>query len=133
MARPRSKLETGVAPDGPAPGPKPKRGRTMEMDSEFFIGLDTSKSKMSVVVADGGRNGDVLFWRHTVGAVVSYVNGRKAGETGPSGCTFVMRPAQRGTISIGRLPGLVIPARSSRPLSFPDVRVIGSRPTAATP
>lgn len=32
------------------------------MDSELFIGLDTSKLKISVAVADGGRNGEVRFY-----------------------------------------------------------------------
>jgi transposase len=34
----------------------------MEKDSELFIGLDTSKLKISVAVADGGRNGEVRFF-----------------------------------------------------------------------
>lgn len=32
------------------------------MDSELFIGLDTSKLKISVAVADGGGNGEVRFY-----------------------------------------------------------------------
>jgi transposase len=34
----------------------------MEQDSELFIGLDTSKLKISVAVADGERNGEVRFF-----------------------------------------------------------------------
>src|SRR5690606_18597969 len=59
---PRSKQDTGVAPDGPALGPMLKRGRTMDKDSELFVGLDTSKLKISVAVADGERNGEVRFF-----------------------------------------------------------------------
>src|SRR5580700_7105704 len=62
VARPRSKLKTGVALEWPEPSPKLKRGRTMEEYSEVFIGLDTSKLKMSVAVADGERNGEVRFF-----------------------------------------------------------------------
>jgi transposase len=34
----------------------------VDKDSELFIGLDTSKLKISVAVADGGRNGEVRFY-----------------------------------------------------------------------
>ncbi|MGZ2486427.1 hypothetical protein ACVITL_005784 [Rhizobium pisi] len=34
----------------------------MKEDSVIFIGLDTSKLKISVAVADGGRNGEVRFF-----------------------------------------------------------------------
>jgi transposase len=34
----------------------------MEKDSELFVGLDTSKLKISVAVADGERNGEVRFF-----------------------------------------------------------------------
>ncbi|UYZ09250.1 hypothetical protein CFBP5507_16205 [Agrobacterium salinitolerans] len=34
----------------------------MKEDSVFFIGQDTSKSKISVAVADGARNGEVRFF-----------------------------------------------------------------------
>jgi transposase len=39
-----------------------KQGRTMGKDSELFIGLDTSKLKISVAIADGERNGEVRFF-----------------------------------------------------------------------
>ena len=39
-----------------------KQGRTMGKDSELFIGLDTSKLKISVAIADGDRNGEVRFF-----------------------------------------------------------------------
>src|SRR5579864_297592 len=38
-----------------------KRGRAMMGYSEVFIGLDTSKLKISVAVADGERGGEVRF------------------------------------------------------------------------
>lgn len=34
----------------------------MQENSEFFIGLDTSKLKISVAVADGDRSGEVRFY-----------------------------------------------------------------------
>ena len=30
--------------------------------SEAYVGLDTSKTKHAVAVAEGGRNGEVRFW-----------------------------------------------------------------------
>ena len=35
----------------------------MEQHSEFLIGLDTSKLKISVAIADGERTGEVRFFR----------------------------------------------------------------------
>src|SRR5919199_5521310 len=49
-----------VAPDGPAPSLK-HRGRAMQEESEVYVGLDTSKLKISVAVAEAGRDGDVRF------------------------------------------------------------------------
>ncbi|MEF0938546.1 IS110 family transposase, partial [Rhizobium sp. BR 362] len=34
----------------------------MKEDSVIFIGLDTSKLKISVAIADGERNGEVRFF-----------------------------------------------------------------------
>ena len=34
----------------------------MQQDSEAFVGLDTSKQKISVAVADTGRTGEVRFF-----------------------------------------------------------------------
>jgi hypothetical protein len=34
----------------------------MEKDSELFVGLDTSKLKISGAVAEGERNGEVRFF-----------------------------------------------------------------------
>ena len=62
VARPRGKLKSGVASDGPEPSPKLKRGRTMEQHRDIFIGLDTSKLKISVAVANGERNGEARFY-----------------------------------------------------------------------
>src|SRR5215211_2240328 len=49
-----------VAPDGPAPS-LTHRGRAMQQDSAVFVGLDTSKRKLSVALAEEGRNGEVRF------------------------------------------------------------------------
>ncbi len=55
VARPHDKLNSGVALDRPEPSPTLKRGRTMKDDSVIFIGLDTSKLKLSVAIAPRGR------------------------------------------------------------------------------
>ena len=39
-----------------------KRGRTMGKDSELFVGLDASKLKISVAVAEGERSGEIRFF-----------------------------------------------------------------------
>lgn len=62
MARPRAKQRLGIALEGPEPSPTLKRGRTMEHHSEVFIGLDTSKLKIYVAVADG----EWLAWQLAV-------------------------------------------------------------------
>src|SRR5215208_30459 len=51
---------TRVAPDGPVPS-LTHRGRAMQQDSAAFVGLDTSKMKISVALAEEGRQGDVRF------------------------------------------------------------------------
>src|SRR4051812_30269252 len=51
---------TRVAPDGPAPS-LTHRGRAMQQDSAAFVGLDTSKMKISVALAEEGRQGEVRF------------------------------------------------------------------------
>src|ERR1700758_404270 len=61
-ARPRTMLKSGVALDEPEPCPKHRRGRAMDEYSEVFVGLDTSKLKISVAVADGARSGEVRFF-----------------------------------------------------------------------
>src|SRR5919199_2763747 len=49
-----------VALDGPAPSLK-DRGRAMQEESEVYVGLDTSKLKISVAVAEAGGDPDVRF------------------------------------------------------------------------
>src|SRR5918911_678368 len=49
-----------VAPDRPVPS-LTHRGRAMQQDSAVFVGLDTSKLKISVAVAEEGRQGEVRF------------------------------------------------------------------------
>src|SRR5215218_1856057 len=51
---------TRVAPDGPAPS-LTHRGRAMQQDSAIFVGLDTSKMKVSVALAEDERYGKVRF------------------------------------------------------------------------
>src|SRR5690242_6385179 len=49
-----------VAPDGPAPR-LPRRGRAMQEDGEVYVGLDVSKLKVAVALAEAGRDGEVRF------------------------------------------------------------------------
>src|SRR4051812_49954686 len=49
-----------VVPDGPAPS-LPHKGRAMPRISRVFVGLDTSKLKISVALAEEGRQGEVRF------------------------------------------------------------------------
>src|ERR1051325_4263692 len=49
---------TRVAPDRPVPS-LTHRGRAMQQDSAVFVGLDTSKMKISVALAEEGRQGAV--------------------------------------------------------------------------
>src|SRR3954462_13125103 len=49
-----------VAPDRPVPS-LTHRGRAMQQDSAVFVGLDTSKMKISVALAEEGRQGEVRF------------------------------------------------------------------------
>src|SRR4030095_324127 len=50
-----------VALDGPAPS-LTHRGRAMRDDSEVYVGLDTSKLKISVALASAGRGGEGRFY-----------------------------------------------------------------------
>lgn len=59
-----------------------KRGLTVDMDSELFIGMDTSKLKISVAVADGRRHGEVRFYGYLVGSGIGRLDGEEAGEAG---------------------------------------------------
>ena len=56
----RAMRRTRVAPDGPAPS-LTQRGRAMHQDSAVFVGLDASKLKISVALAEDGRQGEVRF------------------------------------------------------------------------
>src|SRR3954451_17341805 len=49
-----------VVPDGPAPSPR-QGGRAMPRISRVFVGLDTSTLKISVALAEEGRQGEVRF------------------------------------------------------------------------
>src|ERR671928_1392028 len=51
---------TRVAPDRSVPS-LTHRERAMQQDSAVFVGLDTSKRKISVALAEAGRQGEVRF------------------------------------------------------------------------
>src|SRR4051794_41778019 len=87
-----------VVPDGPAPS-LPHKGRAMPRISRVFVGLDTSKLKISVALAEEGRQGEVRFLGdidHTPEAVrrlVSKLASRHSEvlfcyEAGPTGYGF---------------------------------------------
>ena len=50
----------GAALGGPALS-LTHREQAMQQESEVFVGLDTSKMKISVAVAEAGRDGEVRF------------------------------------------------------------------------
>ena len=78
----------------------------MEKYSASFVGLDTSKLKISVAIAASDRGGEVRFYGDIgsdPGSVASMVATRQSGE--PS-CAFAMRRARRVTICIVRSLGL---------------------------
>src|SRR5215210_1895108 len=56
----RAMRRTRVAPDGPAPS-LTHRGRAMQQESAVFVGRDTAKMKISVALAEEGRQGEVRF------------------------------------------------------------------------
>src|SRR3954451_9727441 len=74
---------TRVAPGRPVPS-LTHWGRAMQQDSAVFVGLDTSKMKISVALAEEGRHGEVRFLGdvdHTPEAVRRLV-GKLAGKYG---------------------------------------------------
>src|SRR3982750_4347081 len=74
---------TRIAPDRPVPS-LTHWGRAMQQDSAVFVGLDTSKMKISAALAEEGRHGEVRFLGdidHTPEAVRRLV-GRLAGKYG---------------------------------------------------
>ena len=114
LARPRGKLKSGVASDGLEPSPKLKRGRTMAQHSDIFIGLDTSKLKISVAVANGERNGEVRctgISRRTLGQRGRWSTSWPLEELG---FTFATKPGRRATISIAKLSQRAMTASLSR-------------------
>jgi transposase len=90
----------------------------MKEDSVFFIGLDTSKSKISVAVADGARNGEVRFFgdiSSEPASVTSMVNrlSKRGGklhfcyEAGPTGYGLYRQIIELGHDCVVVAPSLV--------------------------
>src|SRR3712207_539673 len=108
---------TRVAPDGPAPS-LTHRGRAMQQDSAAFVGLDTSKMKISVALAEEGRQGEVRFLGdidHTPEAVRRLV-AKLAGKYHPASttsCCSATRPGRPGMGCSGKSPPLGMTALSS--------------------
>ncbi|MER8710438.1 hypothetical protein NKH49_33985 [Mesorhizobium sp. M1088] len=42
--------------------PQAKKGRAMEQDNIFYVGIDVSKAKHAVAIAEGGRGGEVRYF-----------------------------------------------------------------------
>src|SRR5918998_2122803 len=90
----RAMRRTRVAPDGPAPS-LTQRGRAMQQESAVFVGLDASKLKISVALAEDGRQGEVRFLGdidHTPEAVRRLVT-TLAGNI--AGCCSATRPGRQ--------------------------------------
>ena len=104
----------------------------MDKDSELFVGLDTSKLKISVAVADGERNGEVRFFGDISAEPASVAS--IVAKLAKRGCKlhFCYEAGPTVTSFTGRSLGLVIVARWWHHRSFPGVRATGSRPTVAT-
>ena len=78
----------------------------MGKDSELFIGLDTSKLKISVAIADGDRNGEVRFFGDISAEPASV--GKMVEKLAKQGARlhFCYEAGPTVTISIGRSSGL---------------------------
>src|SRR3954471_7038460 len=108
---------TRIAPDRPAPS-LTHRGRAMQQDSAVFVGLDTSKMKISVALAEEGRQGEVRFLGdvdHTPEAVRRLVT-KLAGkygrllfcyEAGPTGYGLQRQTAALGHDCVVVAPSLI--------------------------
>ena len=84
----------------------------MQQDSAVFVGLDTSKMKISVALAEEGRQGEVRFLGdidHTAEAVRRLVT-KLAGKM--AGCCSAMRPGRPAMGCSGRsaLSGTTAPS-----------------------
>lgn len=104
----------------------------MDEYNEVFVGLDTSKLKISVAVADGERTGEVRFLgdiSSEPGAVASLV--AKLAKAEPS-FTSATRPAPQGTTSIARSSGSGMSAWWWLHRWCRSGRATESRPIAAT-
>src|SRR4051812_50066715 len=107
-----------VVPDGPAPS-LPHKGRAMPQKSKVFVGLDTSKLKISVALAEEGRQGEVRFLGEidntpeAVRRLVSKLAGRHSEllfcyEAGPTGYWF-QRPNPGAGAGGGRIRPPFVP------------------------
>ena len=46
----------------PEPSPKQRKGRAIKQDGVFYVGVDVSKAKHAVAIAEGGSNGEVRYF-----------------------------------------------------------------------
>ncbi|RVK41622.1 transposase, partial [Sinorhizobium meliloti] len=90
----------------------------MKEDSVIFIGLDTSKLKISVAIADGSRNGEVRFFGDIssepapVASMVSKLSKRGAKlhfcyQAGPTGYGLYRQIVELGHDCVVVAPSLV--------------------------
>ena len=74
----------------------------MKEHSELFIGLDVSKLKTSVALAEDGRDGEVRFFGDIDASPASIAAlATKLAKRG-RGCIFVTRPGRQGMTFTGR-------------------------------
>jgi hypothetical protein len=87
----------------------------MQQDSEIYVGLDTSKLKISVALAEAGRSGEVRFFGdidstpEAVARLVAKLE-KRHGQL-----AFAMKPGQQDMACTGNSPRLVMRARLLRP------------------
>jgi hypothetical protein len=99
-----------IASDRPASS-LTHRGRAMQQNIRVFVGLDTSKNKISVALAEDGRRGEVRFFGDidnnpdAVKRLVSKLSGKY------NSCCFVTKRVRLAMAYIARLllSGMIVP------------------------
>ena len=77
----------------------------MQEDGEVYVGLDTSKLKVSVALAEAGRDGEVRFFGDVESTPeADRALGGEARQAAPAARPSAMRPARPATGSTGRSP-----------------------------
>jgi len=87
----------------------------MQQDSEIYVGLDTSKLKISVALATAGRSGEVRFFGDIDSTPEAVARLVAKLEKRHGRLTFCYEAGPTGYGRTGRSPRLVTHARLLRP------------------